>query len=89
MPLPDGRRDSSDWGGSLREAGPYLSLGMQLAFTIIAFTLGGYFLDRQFDTLPWLTILGALVGLVLLFAQLYRTATDIARGSRKANSRRS
>lgn len=89
MPPPDDQRESSDWGVSLREAGPYLGLGMQLAFTIIAFTLGGYFLDRQFDTLPWLTIVGAIVGLVLLFAQLYRTATEIARGGRKASGRRS
>lgn len=73
---------TSDWRRSLREAGPYLGLGMQLAFTLLAFTLGGYFLDRRFETLPWLTIGGALIGLVLLFLQLYRTAVDISSKSR-------
>lgn len=81
MPSSDDRGGSSNWGASVREAGPYLGLGMQLAFTIVAFTLGGYFLDRRFDTLPWLTIVGAIVGLVLLFAQLYRTVLDISRRS--------
>lgn len=74
-----------DWRSSLREAGPYLGLGMQLAFTLLAFTLGGFFLDQRLETLPWLTIAGAIVGLVLLFLQLYRTAVDISNRSRARN----
>lgn len=65
----------------MRDVGPYLGLGMQLAATLVVFTLGGYFLDHRLETLPWLTITGAIVGLALLFLQLYRTAIDMARRS--------
>ncbi|MFW5955337.1 MAG: AtpZ/AtpI family protein [Rhodothermales bacterium] len=72
---------------SLRDSGPYLGLGLQLAFTLIAFTLGGYLLDRHFGTLPWLMIAGSLVGIALLFLQLYKTTIDIANRSRRRNER--
>ncbi len=63
----------------MRDVGPYLGLGMQLAATLVVCMLGGYFLDRRFGTLPWLTIVGAVLGMVMLFLQLYRTAIDLSR----------
>lgn len=65
----------------MRDVGPYLGLGMQLAVTLVAFMLGGYFLDRRLETMPWLTIAGAVVGLVLLFLQLYRVTIDLSNRS--------
>ncbi len=81
--MADGQEKPSgdDWRASMREVGPYLGLGMQLAATLVVFMLGGYFLDRRLETLPWLTIAGALVGLVLLFLRLYRTAIELSRPS--------
>jgi ATP synthase protein I len=73
----------TDWRASLREAGPYLGLGMQLALTMAFFTLGGYLLDRWLDTVPWLTIGGALVGMAAVFIQLVRVSTSASRTSRK------
>ncbi len=73
----------SDWRQGLRDAGPYLTLGVQLAFTLLAFTIGGYFLDRWIGSLPWFTIGGALLGLVSLFAQLFRIAGEAGRASER------
>ncbi len=36
--------------------------------------LGGFFVDRWLGTAPWLLILGAIVGLVFGFWQLYKLA---------------
>lgn len=60
--------------GSLGDAGPYLTLGLELGFTMIAWSVIGYLLDRWLDTLPWLTLAGVLVGMISLFIQLARAA---------------
>ena len=66
---------------SLREASPYLGLGMQLGFSIVVFTGGGYLLDRWLGTIPWLTVGGALIGMVAMFAQVLRISNEMSRRS--------
>lgn len=68
---------------SLGEAGPYLTLGLELGFTMIAWSAIGYLLDRWLGTLPWLTLAGVLVGMVSLFIQLTRAAKRSTPGSQK------
>lgn len=57
---------------SFREAGPYLTLGLELGLTMIVWSVIGYLLDRWLETTPWLTLSGVLVGMVSLFIQLVR-----------------
>lgn len=47
---------SSGWVG-------YLSLGTQLAVTVIAMTFLGIWLDKKFNTNPWLTIICSFLGI--------------------------
>ena len=72
---------------SMREAGPYLGLGVQFALTMAFFTLSGYGLDYWLGTSPWLTIGGALLGMTALFIQLFRVAGTL--GSKKGTSSKS
>lgn len=65
---------SSAYGQAIREAGPYLTLGLELGFTMIIWALIGYLLDQWLDTLPWLTLAGIFVGMISLFVQLARAA---------------
>ncbi len=60
------------------EAGPYLGLGLQFAMTMAFFTVGGYLLDRWLETLPLLTIVGAVVGMVALFLLLFRVNRELS-----------
>ena len=62
----------------LRELGPYLTLGLELGLTMIVWSVIGYLLDRWLETLPWLTLIGALVGMVSVFIQLARAAKRAA-----------
>lgn len=79
---------SSDWRESLRDASPYLGLGMQLAFAMAFFTIGGYLLDRWLATLPWLTVLGGILGMVAVFVQLVRVSKQVgSHSSRRPPSR--
>jgi F0F1-type ATP synthase assembly protein I len=40
-------------------------LGLQFAVTVLAAVFLGRYLDGKFDLSPWLTVLGALLGLFL------------------------
>lgn len=72
----------------MREAGPYLGLGMQLGMTVAFFTIGGYFLDRWLGTTPWFILGGALLGMVAGFIKVVRVSAEMSERSkarRKAN----
>ncbi len=46
------------------EAERYLGLGLQLAVSILLGFFTGYYLDRRFQSLPWLTLGGCAAGLI-------------------------
>jgi F0F1-type ATP synthase assembly protein I len=50
----------------------YVSLGLTFAGGILLFMAVGYALDRWLGSLPWLTLLGTVVGAVLSFLSVYR-----------------
>lgn len=56
----------------MKDAGPYLGLGVQLAGTMIVWVLVGWLLDRWLETTPWLTVAGGGVGMVAFFFQMMR-----------------
>ena len=64
----------SSWQSGLRDASPYLSLGMQLGMTMAVFAVGGYFLDRLLGTTPWLILVSSVIGIVCVFVRLIRIA---------------
>ena len=66
---------TSSWQKSLRDASPYLSLGMQLGMTMAAFAVGGYFLDQLLGTTPWLILVCAILGMVSVFVRLIYIAS--------------
>ena len=42
--------------------GPYLTLGLQLALTVVVFFFLGRWLDGTFGTAPWLMLAGLAIG---------------------------
>jgi ATP synthase protein I len=59
--MPD-RKDGEGLSSALSKAQPYLDAVWLMTGSVALGTLGGFFLDRQFDTKPWLLITGALLG---------------------------
>ena len=60
--------------GSNREVGDgyrYVALGITFGLGIVLFMGLGLLADRWLGTIPWLTILGTLVGSVLSFVNVY------------------
>ena len=76
----DSRRDSA-YRNAIKEAGPYLTLGLELGLTMIVWSGIGYLLDRWLGTLPWFTLAGMLVGMGSLFFQVLRAAKKSKRSS--------
>lgn len=69
---PEGRR--SGWAA---EIGPFLTIGIQLALSVIVFFFLGRWLDGLWDTAPWLMLAGLLVGAAGGFLQFFRAVTRL------------
>ncbi len=82
-------KDDGDRGGhrrALKEAGPYLLLGLELGLTMIIWSGIGYALDRWLGTVPWLTLAGVFIGMASLFLQLARAAKKSGEEARRQNA---
>lgn len=56
------------------EAGPYLTLGLQIAFGMLFFVALGYFADGFLSIRPWGMVIGACMGMVGVFYLIIRLA---------------
>jgi ATP synthase protein I len=75
-PLPPAPNAAEAYHAGMREAGPYLGLGMQIAGAMALFTGGGYVLDRTLGTSPWGVVGGAALALAAVVATVVRVANQ-------------
>ena len=59
------------------EIGPYASLGIQFALTIMVFAGGGWWLDGYLAVSPLFFLVGTLLGAVAGSYKLHRTLIDL------------
>ena len=78
--------DEEHWLSSVRHSSPYAGLGWQIAGAMVMFVGGGVALDLWLATMPWLTMTGALFGVVSIFALLYRVNAEMNAASRRRKS---
>jgi F0F1-type ATP synthase assembly protein I len=52
---------------------PYLNIGYIFAASVAIFTFAGYFLDNKWETSPWLTVVGAVLGITAGFYNFFKT----------------
>jgi ATP synthase protein I len=65
-----------NWGVQM---GPYLTLGLQLAITVVVCFFLGRWLDSIFNTTPWLMIVGLAIGVTGGFVSFFRTAIALGK----------
>ena len=64
----------SDLAQGYRKAAPYLAASTQLVFAVMACTALGYVGDRHFEhRVPWMLMVGAVLGMVGGFVSFFRT----------------
>ena len=78
---PDTSSASSAFGSSMREAGPYFGLGIELTISMVFFVIVGYFADQWLGTSPWLLILGIALSIVATGFTLARVVRESNRAS--------
>lgn len=54
------------------------AIGLQFAISIAVGAFAGNWLDKKFDTAPWLLLVGVLFGSAAGFRDLYRLAREQA-----------
>ena len=64
-----------------RDFGPFLTLGLQLAITVVVFFLLGRWLDGKLGTSPWCMLVGLAIGIVGGFIRFFKTAIEIGNRS--------
>lgn len=57
---------------AMREISPYISLGMQFVTPVLMGVLGGYYLDKHYDTKPVWTLILALAGIAIGFYNFFK-----------------
>ena len=80
------KKDQKKKAAAYAEIGPYASLGIQFAVTILLFLAGGWWLDGQLATTPLFLLLGTLFGAVAGFYKLYRTLVDLEEKRKREES---
>jgi F0F1-type ATP synthase assembly protein I len=63
----------------LMDFGPFLTLGLQLAISVVVFFFIGYWLDGKFGTSPWCTIGGAFLGTAGGLVKFLREAISLGK----------
>ena len=82
-PLPPPPGVVNAYGDGMREAGPYLSLGPQIAGGMALFIGAGYLLDRAAGTSPWGIIVGAVLAFIAMIALVVRLSNQAGSGKKK------
>jgi F0F1-type ATP synthase assembly protein I len=76
--------DQDKWRHNLGDVAPYLSIGVQLAATMVVWVGIGWLVDRWQDTTPAFLIVGSVVGMIAFFVQLIRVSKEL---SARSNAR--
>jgi ATP synthase protein I len=61
----------------------YSALGLEMGLSVAIGLAIGYYLDRYFQTKPWLTVIFLILGVAAAFRSLASLAKEIDKGERK------
>ena len=71
---------------TMKDVSPYLTLGIQLAITVVIFFFLGKYADDYFGTKPWLMTVAILLGAVGGLIKFFKTVIDL--GKKEEHERR-
>lgn len=71
---------------TMKDVSPYLTLGIQLAITVVVFFFLGKYADEYFGTKPWIMVSAIVFGAVGGLVKFFKTV--IALGKKEEHERR-
>jgi F0F1-type ATP synthase assembly protein I len=75
--IPEENKKREEIHGTLREIGPYLTLGFQLAAAIIVFYFIGNWIDKHYGIAPMGTLIGTAVGMIGGFIKFFKSVASL------------
>ena len=60
-----------------RKLAPYLNIGYFFGASVTVMTLLGFYLDKKWQTDPWLTVSGAVLGIAMGFYNFFKTVFNL------------
>ena len=73
------KNEEKDQKRVMLSVAPYLTLGAQLAITVVAFFFIGKYADEYFGTKPWLMIVMIMVGVIGGMIKFFRTVIELSK----------
>jgi len=73
----------SNLSEAYRKLAPYLNIGYFFGASVTVMILLGYYLDKKWQTDPWLTVCGAVLGIGLGFYNFFKTVLNLEKKDRK------
>ena len=67
---------ASSYEEGMREAGPYLTVGLQIAFSMLFFVGVGWAVDAWLGTTPWGVLAGTILGFLGVIGLVIRLAAE-------------
>jgi F0F1-type ATP synthase assembly protein I len=80
--------ETSGPGGWLGAAGPYLTMGMELAIAVVGMFFIGRWIDGLCGCTPWGMFIGLAIGVVGGFIRFIRRALDLGRAEDDAGRKK-
>jgi hypothetical protein len=80
LPSSSTEHAKSGWPATITLLGRIGGIGWFVGTAIALGAYGGYWLDRQFDTAPVLTIIGLALGVTTAFVGMFRLLSSIRKG---------
>jgi F0F1-type ATP synthase assembly protein I len=65
----------SSLSDTYRKLSPYFNIGYVFAASVALLTFLGYYLDQKLGTNPWLTLVGAILGISTGFYNFFKTVS--------------
>lgn len=75
--MPNNEKEK--FSGMLRSSGGYLTLGIQLAVTVVVFFFIGKYLDEKFGTTPWLMVIAIVFGSIGGLIKFFHTVMELTK----------
>jgi ATP synthase protein I len=79
------KNEENEKNGVMLAVAPYLTLGIQLAITVVLFFFIGKYADEYFGTKPWLMIVLIMAGVIGGMVKFFRTVIEL--GKKEENER--
>ena len=70
------RTVASSYGSGMREGGQHLTIGLQIAMSMLFFVGAGWAVDEWLGTSPWGILIGTVLGFVGVIAFVVRLAQE-------------